>query len=58
MKTIEYSDLTGHGVVQANTISIYVYGNVRDEPVNPIIMIGPLGTFHFGTNRVLFVLEN
>ncbi|KKK89468.1 hypothetical protein LCGC14_2732810 [marine sediment metagenome] len=57
MTILKYSDLTGYGMVQAPTISIYLRGPVMDKPVDPICMIGKLGTLHFGLNIALFEME-
>ena len=57
MQTINYANIDGYGTVHAPTISIHVSGYYFDKPINPIILIGSTGTFHFGTNRVLFQMD-
>ena len=57
MATLEYSDLNGYGMVHAPMISIYLFNALGDTPINPICMVSPFGTFHFGTNIALFGME-
>ena len=57
MITIIYRDINGYGTVHARGISIYTFGSVSDEPMNPNCLISSWGTYYFGTNRVLFQMD-
>ena len=57
MITLNYSDYSGYGMVHAIGVTVYVYGAVEGEAINPMFLHGYTGTLHFGTNRVLFQMD-
>ncbi|KKL57030.1 hypothetical protein LCGC14_2239480 [marine sediment metagenome] len=57
MQTVIYSDVNGYGTVHAHSIAIYVYSPEYGGPINPIALLSPFRTYHFGTNRVLFQID-
>ena len=57
MQTVIYSDTNGYGTVHAHSISIYVYDPLYQGPINPVALLSPFGTYHFGMNRVLFQMD-
>ena len=57
MHEFNYSDVHGFGMVYAHSICIHLSGSGPYEHVNPIALLSPLGTFHFGTHTVHFEMD-
>ena len=57
MVMINYSDVHGYGTVYAQSISIYLSGDGQYEHVNPIALLSPFGTLHFGIHTVHFMMD-
>jgi len=59
MVEFRYSDTHGYGTVYAHSISIYLYESdeYKYQHVNPIALLSPFGTFHFGIHTVRFQID-
>ena len=57
MQEFKYSDVHGYGTVYTHSICIYLSGDSPYEHVNPLALLSPFGTFHFGIHTVHFTMD-